>query len=1180
MFPLPHNASEIYLQNGYNKEKKVRSIMSLRFIYGRCGTGKSEYCLENIKKNIENNTENNYIEKQVLLVPEQYSFQAEKNMLSVVGASGILNSEVLSFKRLCNRVFNEVGGITRRRINDCGKNMIIYSVIETVKDKLKIFKETSSKQGFIDIISDSIKEFKRYNISKEILLETIEGVEDTELKLKLYDLAVIYEEFEKELHKTYIDSEDELTFLAQKLDACSSYDGAEIWIDEFTTFTPQQYNIIEKLMKKCRRVNVTLCCDANNNLDSLDVFSVLKNTERKLLKIASDNNVAYDKPINLNSECPIRFRDSNELKHIEKYYFSYPYKIYNDEVRNLKLYKALNSYEEIQYVASEILKEVRDNNLRFKDIGVVCRNLENYEEIVTAIFNEYAIPHFLDRKMDITSNPLVILINSVFDIFTKGWSYESVFKYLKTGLTNINKNDIDIIENYVLANGIRGNKWINDDMWTYKLNYSFDEAEITPYENSIINRVNEIRETITVPLLNFRDKVKSSGSRNTVRNISKALYELLIDLDALDKIQNWSEELKEENPLKSTEYRQIVDIVIDTLDQIVDVMGDENLTFDEYVKILSVGLEKEDVGSIPLSLDEVLVGDVARIKGYKVKTLYIIGVNDGIFPASSRDEGILSDKDRVFLKERGVELAADTKTAAFEEQYLIYSTLGIPSQKLVLTYPVADFEGKTLRPSVIISRIKKIFPKLIEESDLSIYEKNESILNRITKPIPTFNNLVSALRRDFEGEEIEDMWWSVYKWFDNNEEWKFKASRIFKGLEYSNVTSKIEREKLKEIYGAPFYFSVSRVESYARCPFAYFVQFGLRAKERKIYEFSSPDFGSFMHGILDRFSDKVKQENLTWQELDNSWTKSTINGIVEDEVNSKSNSILKSSARFNNITDKLKRIITRSVTVISNQMKNSSFKPLANELVFGKGGTIPPVKLTLPSGEDVFFRGRIDRVDGLSEDGETFFRIIDYKTGKKSFNLSEVYYGLQLQLLVYLEALISNAKLFVGQKALPGAILYFRIDDPMIKGNSGMSDSEIEAKIMEKLKMDGLILNDIKIIKEMDTTLDKEGKSLIIPISLKKDGDIKKSDAVITLEQFEILRDYVRKILTNLCGEMLSGNIEIKPCKEAKDPACKYCDFISICQFDPSIQGNKYKQVIKKKNDEVWSLMKGEEINE
>ena len=606
-------------------------------------------------------------------------------------------------------------------------------------------------------------------------------------------------------------------------------------------------------------------------------------------------------------------------------------------------------------------------------------------------------------------------------------------------------------------------------------------------------------------------------------------------------------------------------------------MGDKELDSYEFFKILNSGFTNEEIGVIPVALDQVNIGDVARIKGRDVKVLYIVGINDGVLPSSKKDEGILSDNDRNLLSEMGVSLASTTRNKIFEEQFLLYTALTISSDYLMLSYPMADFEGKSLRPSIVISKMKKIFPNLIEES--SLYDLSDRLdkLNKIVSPIPTFNELILAMRKSYDEEEVEEYWKEVYKWFKENDEYDYKVNNIFKGLDYSNLKNTVNRKHLRELYAnddGKLMFSVSRLEKYAECPFSYFVQYGLKAKNRKIYEFTPPDLGSFVHDILDLFTNKVKKEGISWAELNNEKCKNIISDLIDMRLNEQTNSILNSSKRFRYLSQRFKRVISKSVTVMAEQISKGQFEVFKTEFDFGNYKTGEAIMLDLENNEKVYLQGRIDRIDTLDLDGQTYVRIIDYKTGAKKFDLNELYYGLQMQLLVYLDAIIKISKYILEKQVIPGAVLYFKVDDPIIKSKKEMTTEEIETEVLEELKLKGLVLKDAKVVKAMDR--DVEGYSLVIPAAFKKDGDFKSTSDVVTEEEFTLLRDYVNKKMISLCEEMLCGDVKIEPTKQANRSFCEYCDFSSICQFDTSIKDNKYKIVSKKSRTEIWDNIRKE----
>ena len=997
----------------------------------------------------------------------------------------------------------------------------------------------------------------------------VENLDNQVLKDKLWDLRLIYSSLNDEIQKSYLDPADELTILSNRLKHCTLYDGAEVWIDEFTTFTPQQYEVIRMLLKKCKTVNVTLISEGKSN-DLLNIFSVADNTERRLVKLAMEENISYLEPINLNKR-NYRFKDNPELEHLEQNLYAYPYKEYKNNIKSIRLYKANNNYDEMNFIARDIVKRVRDQGYRYKDISVVCRNIEDYEKVATVILKEYDIPFYIDKKIDILSNPIIVLINALFDIMQKNWEYESVFKYLKTGLLDLNRDYIDIIENYVLANGVKGYKWTKDDEWEIYNNSIFIDEEKD--NDNIKVLINEIKDEIRNPIIKFQNKIKG---KNTIRYFCEALYNFLLENNILYNLEKWIVKfselgLKEEEK----EYSEIIDIINEVLDQAVEVLGDEKVDYKKFIKILNAGFEKYEMGVIPLALDQVTVGDITRIRSNEVKVLYILGVNDGVLPSNNKQEGILSDRDREILKDRGMELAADSKSKIYEEELLVYTVFTIPSDYMIITYSIADFEGKSLRPSIVIPRIKRIFPKLREESE--IFSLDSDPFRDVTNLNPTFNSLISAIRKNADGINVEDYWEDVYNWYVKNDNWTHRENRIIKGIHYSNMPENLSKEKIRKIYkskNGKLMFSVSRLEAYSQCPFAYYVKYGLKAKDRKVYELTAPDLGTFMHQVLDEFTNNIRENNISFSDLTTKECRNMVNKIVDEKLDNNKNSILNSSKKFKHFTNRFKNILTKAVTVITEQMRRSDFEIYKNEYSFGAFQDAEPIKYKLPSGENIYLVGRVDRIDMAEIDGKSYIRIVDYKSSSKKFDINELYYGIQMQLLVYLDALIKLLPKVEHLDALPGAILYFRIDDPIIKSNKNLSDEKIEEEIMKSLMMKGLILKDAKLVKAMDKGM--EGYSLIIPAGFKKDGDFTKTSSVADLNEINIIREYVNHKIMSICEEMLSGDIRIQPIKEGKTSACTYCDYVSICQFDLGIADNKYKNIKIRKKEEVLKCMKDE----
>jgi len=1211
--------------------------MSLRFIYGRAGSGKTRFCLGEIKSKLAAGT----AQPLVLLVPEQFTFQAERDLITVLGTGGILKTEVLSFRRMAYRAFNEAGGITYPHIHPAGKCMILYRILDKMRDSFRVFSKSADRQGFVNTLSTLITEFKRYNVTPEALDKAGKGLEeDNPLKGKLMELTSIYALFEKTLAERYRDPDDDLTLASRKLGSTSLYDGAEIWIDGFAGFTPQEYGVIGQLMKKSQRVNISFCTDClegEGASGDTDIFSSIKTAYGKLVKMAKGNGIPVEPAVILNNEPLFRFSRSPELSHLERYLYAYPYKTYREKTRDVSLFSSVNIFSEIEACARDIVRLCRDRGLRYRDIAVVAGNLAGYEKLIGVIFAEYGIPCFIDRKVDIVNHPLVRLILSMLDIFIENWSYEAVFRYLKTGLTGISQDSIDRLENYVLACGIRGGRWTEEQEWRMVPGLIPDEKSLGDQEE-LPESINRIRAQVLAPLMEFRNRTRG---RKRAHEFCASLYDFLCTLGIPERIEDSVERFRKSGNLNlANEYSQVWNIVMQVLDQTVEVMGDETFGIERFANILKIGFDEYKIGLIPAALDQVLVGSIERSRSHEIKALYILGANDGVFPPAAGEEGILSDQDRAVLNNAGIELASDTRTRAFDGQYLVYRALTTAGSYLRISRPIADHEGRALRPSMVVSRLRKLFPAITETSDILPSGSASEEMELVSCRAPVFKSMVSALRQRADGKEIQPVWQGVYRWFAAQEEWKQKCRAARAAFQYKNLAQPVSRDKIAALYGDPAVSSVSRLEKYTACPFAFYVQYGLGAKERKVYSLRPPDVGTFMHAVIERFSrlvsegeisasgnglspdaggckgdshlplsgrcsgceasvegnlgfpseDKTAKPVLSWRDFDRDWCSAKVSEIVDEMLQKMQGSGVAASKRYTALTVRLKRVVSRAVWLIAEHIRRSSFNPVEYEVGFGENGKYPPIAIELDSGEKIRLTGRIDRVDALKTEDGTYLRIVDYKSGSRDFRLSDVFYGLQIQLITYLDAIWESCGSHSGDGSrtaeqsqgagepshyLPGGMLYFKIDDPIVKVNGKITEEEIEKAIMKQLKMRGLLLADVKLIREMDNTI--EGASLIIPATINKGDVLGKNTSAATMEQFMLLRKYVRKLLKDLCGEIMKGNVSIKPYKKKGTTSCKYCSFLPVCQFDTAMKENSFKLLYDKDNDEVWSLMEQEE---
>lgn len=1081
--------------------------MSLRIIYGRAGTGKSSKIINEIKENIKDDN------KKYIITPEQFSYSTEKSLLKSLEPKSVINAEVITFKRMAERIATEVEGKTEATLTKSGKAMIIYSILDGQKSKIKFFK---SAENNVELNMQTIKEFKKHGITKEILTEAINQTKNQLLKTKLQDIDVIYTEYENLIKERFIDEEDILTKLARRLEKSEMFNGADIYIDEFSGFTKQEYDVIKQLLKKSKRLTITLCTETleiNDAKKETDIFYSNKKTANKLKNIAQELGVEIEEGDFLEENLKAQ---SQDLVHLEKNIYNIPFSIYEKEPQNIKLYLATNPYSQIEYIAKTIIKLVRDEGFRYRDIAIITKNIGENASLVKAILGKNRIPVFIDNKEDLSKNSLIKYILAILEIFAKNWSQEAVMSYVKSGFLDIEKDEIYKLENYTIKWGIRGNKWYNGD-WQYE------------EEN-----FNETRRIIVEPLLKLK---KALDEEKTAISISSKLYEFLEQNNIKEKINKKIEiYLKKGNILLAKNYKTSFDILIDVIDEIVKIYKDERLTFAKYKEMLKIGLSYKELTNIPEVIDQVILGDIERTRSHKIKVAFIIGVNDGVFPTINKSEGFLNDLDREELKLLGKEIAKGTLDLLYEDQFNIYKALTTPEKSLYLLYASTDKDGKALRPSILISRIKKIFPKIQEQSDYMI----EDI--EITSKEATFQDLLKTIQKgEVNNEELNE----IYSWYKNDKNWSKKLEKLLPALEYSNIPEKISKENIENLYGKKLKTSISKLETYKRCPFSFHLKYGLKLKEQQKFEVRTIDTGNFMHEVVEEFFKKTDDIH----SVEHDYIAKLVDQIIEEKLMLKSYRIFTTSPKFIILTSRLKKLITKSIEYIVYQMQNSDFQVLSNELEFTK--VIDNTEIT----------GKIDRVD-ISKDGR-YIRIIDYKSSSKSIDLNNVLAGIQIQLLTYMDIISEK------QNKLPAGVLYFNLIEPIINEGKDLSEEEIEEKIKNEYRMKGLIVADIKVIKMMDKKLTK-GYSDIIPVYIDKEG--KASDtksSIITQEEFTKLEIKLRKTVKDIVAQILKGNIDIKPIydRKAKNVACKYCEYKTICGFN--INTNCYEYIENKTKEEI-----------
>ena len=1150
--------------------------MGLRIIYGKSGSGKSEYIFREINEKIKNNEKN----KIYIITPEQFSFTAEKKLME--GKKSVINAEVLTFNRMAYRVFNEVGGVINTSLSKCGKSMLIYSILQSQKNKLILLNKNDEN---VDLGLRTITEFKKHGVKVENLKDEVSKIEDKNLKIKLNDMILIYEKFEEKIKNQYIDETDLLAILAENIDKINLFNNCIFYIDEFAGFTKQELEIIKKLLKIAKKVTINFAID---NLDlnsnpSTDIFYPNKLTLSKILNLLEKD----EKIETLNLDKLYRF-ENDELIHLENNLYNKKINIYNKDVKNINLFFAKNAYSEIENIAKNITNLIKINKYRFNEITVITKNIDSYSSLIKAIFRKYGIPVFIDEKKDLNQNAIIKYFLSIFEIFIKNYSYESMFNYIKSGFLNLDENDIFKLEKYCIKYEIKNDKWKNDFIFGINENNK-DE----------INYLNEIRKKIINPLINLRKNINEN--KNSL-NISKQIYLFLINQEIDKKILSEINKLKKENNFElALEYENTLEIINQVLDQIVLIFNIEEITIDKFYKILKIGLKNSSLGKIPANQDVVIVGDTDRSRTHSVKANFIIGLNDGIFPSINKNEGFFNDSDRAFLKENGLEIAKGTLENLYDENYNIYRAFTSQKEKLFLSYISSDKDGKSQRPSILISKIKKMFPNLKEESDIlenenfnlicenqlyenlinnidKIYEENndEKILNKkinieniINNKNSEENNKNIFLQENKLNNNLKNNWKIILKYFLENNKYKNKLIDNLKYINYSGLPEKIKIENIEKLYGNKLITSVSKLEKYSSCPYSYFLQYELKLKEREELKIQNMDTGSLMHEVIDEFFSYLNYDKKNIKELDDEYIKNILEKIINEKLKNNKNYIFNAKEKYKILIKRLKRIIFKSLKYIIDTLIKSEFNIAGTEVEFGDGKNYKPIEINLDNGKTLEIIGKIDRIDIAKDEKNNYVRIIDYKSSVRNINYSDIYAGLQLQLITYLDAVCKI------EDFIPAGVLYFNLLEQMIKSNKKLSEEEIEEKIKNNFKMKGLILADVKVVKMHDKTLDNSTYSKIVPVYIDKTGNLSpKRSSIATEEQFKYLQKYVDKTIKEISKEIFNGNIELKPYYKNKKTPCEYCSYKNMCGFNSGICKSNYNFIEDISKEEFFEKIK------
>lgn len=1104
--------------------------MSLQFIIGNAGAGKSHLAFQTVIEESRRCPETTFY----VIVPEQFTLATQKTLVEMHPGKGILNIDVLSFERLAYRVFEEVGNDRRKILEETGKSMVLQKMVQRHQKELKYLGNQMKKPGYLSETKSMISEFMQYDVQEKELEDMQEKAKDRPLLwMKLQDMETLYHSFKEYLSGHYMTGEEVMDVLLKLLPSSKKLLKSVFLFDGFTGFTPIQNKVIQELLYMSQKIYVTVTIDERENIYTIGKPYQLFYMSRKMIHTLSALTKDIEEPMVVTPGENSRFADSPALYFLEKNLFRYRNTCYEEEQQEIQIFSAQTPEKEMEEAARRIMRLVREKGYRYGEIAVITGNLAEYGSVTKQIFDKAGIPYFLDEKHTILMNPFVEYVRAALEMAVTGFDYESVFRYLRCGISDVTREETDLLENYVIALGIRGfGRWSEKWVRIYR-----------GMEPEAIQRLNEIREKFVRETQMLYEGF--TGGKKTVEEFTRHLYDFIVNSHVQEKLRRMELDFKNcGDKAMEKEYAQVYGIVMNLFDKMVEILGEEVVTRQEYRQLLETGMNEAKVALIPPSMDQVVIGDMERTRLKDIRALFFVGVNEGAIPKKGNTGGMLSELERDFFAEQGIELAPGPKEQMNIQRFYLYLNVTKPREMLCLSYSLANGKGEASGPAYLIGNLQKLFPKLV----INKAEEFKDSMEGFETPEMSLGYFLEGLAN---AEYGDDMFRELYSWYLRDETYRPIIQKLVQASKTKKPVDFISRSAAKVLYGEVSLKTATRLEKYAACAFAHFLQYGLKITERTEYEFRAMDMGNIMHLALEQFAVEVQKRGMKWGELTEEFRNELVDFCLEKITDDYGNTILHSSARNAYMIERTRRILRRTVWALQEQLKHSEFQPCGFEVSAGGG--------------------RIDRVDLWEKEDTVYVKIIDYKTGNTSFDLVALYHGLQMQLMIYLDAAMTVQKRRFPEKQIePAGILYYNVKDPMLQEKVETDVEEMTGKILKKLKMNGLLLNDEEVVRSMDATM------VSLPAAMNKDGSFSKRSSTASKEQFAMLGQYVKKKIHEIREEIFSGNAELAPYELGQKNACSFCPYASACGFDRKLPGYEYRRLKTFTDEEIWRNMNAE----
>ena len=1106
----------------------------LTLILGKAGTGKTAAVINEINAAVQRGEG-----KRMLIVPEQYSHEAERELCRACGDRLSLYAEVFSFTGLARRLMSQLGGGAAQYLDKGGRLLCMALALGSAGSRLKVYSAAARKAEMQSLLLTAVDEMKASCVTPDALYDAAAEF-DGGLADKLRDLALIAEAYDAVIANGHADSADRLTVLARQIPQSGIGRGHHIYIDGFVDFTAQETEVIRALMMS--GADVTVCLTADSLTGGSEVFELSRRAGRALAAMAQETGTEQRTAVfdaQMGKDASLTFFAENM--------FSYSAAQYAGEDCALELVCAGSVSAECELAAAKAIKLVREGGCRWRDIAVAVRGFEDYRGSLENIFRHYGVPLFTAKKSELLYKPLPLLVTLAYEITGGGWEIDDVISYMRTGLTGLSPEECDTLAAYIFKWQLRAGAWARRDDWRQHpdgYGCEYDEAA-----EARLEEINSLRRRLAQPLLEFE---RRSAAAHTAQEHAAALAQFFAELKLPETLSARADALNAEGRGElAQEYVQLWEIITAALEQCHAILGTLEMDSAEFGRLFTLMLSKYDVGVIPVSLDRVSAGDFDRMRRRQIKHLIVLGASDARLPRAGDEAGIFSDAERARLLEKNICLGAG-EGELWREFSLIYNCLTLPSDSLTLSYPAVDAEGEEQRPAFVYNRAAALFsltPRRGGLDDARLQAAGPA-MELAAHAINGGSGVERAAAEYFRAAEGER--WAALT----------RAAAMSRG--------RLSERAVRGLYGDKLRLSASRIDKFASCRYAYFCQYGLRAKPYEPAGFTPPEIGTFMHYVLERTAREVKERG-GFAAVDDAELEKICDRHVAQYVHDELNDFAEKSARFTYLFRRLTRDVHQVVKDMADELRCSDFEPLDFELDFGRAGKVPPVEL----GEGVgalTLTGVADRVDGWLHNGKLYLRVVDYKTGKKQFSMADVWYGMGLQMLLYLFALESGGEKLYGHETVPAGVMYVPARNAMLSAQRDMDDAELAGKLGEAKRRSGLVLDDAELMEAWERGADKQ----YIPVKFKNGSP--GADGVASLARMGLLARHIKKSLGEMAEQLRQGSIAADPYyRGQQENACVNCDYFDACHFADGENGESCRYLARLKPDKVWSMLEGEE---